>query len=419
MRDQHHQASHDEAMTPGEIPDLPMVPKGSPEPMTDAQDLLDLIRHVRSMGTFAFDTEFIGEETYFPRLCLLQVATVEQVHLIDPLAIENLNPLWELIADPEVLTIVHAGQQDLEPVYRHIGIPAANVIDTQIAAGFAGLPYPCSLNRLILAKAGAKLGKGMTFTHWDKRPLSSMQRRYAADDVRYLPLAWNRLHEILEKAGHVEWMQEECGKLCDPASYEADYQAQANRLQRNRSLRPVQRAMLHRLVKARDLAARDADVPPRSLVADEVIMGLLKKKPQTLEAVSALPGMPRPVAKYHGAAFLDAILSEEMPEMAPPRPRLAEETVEERMTIDSLWAAVTAAALAEGISPALLTTRAPIASWCLDHPAEGPLGPPELPGWRGEFIQRTLGDFLQGERTLELSWIDRGLRISPPDQPDE
>ena len=184
MRDQQHQASHDEAIAPGEIPDIPMVPPGTPDPITSPKDLLAMVEHVRAVGTFAYDTEFIGEETYFPHLCLVQLATSEQVFLVDPLAIEDLSPIWDLIADPAVLTLVHAGQQDLEPVYRLMNSTAANVIDTQVAAGFAGFPYPCSLNRLILAQVGAKLGKGMTFTHWDKRPLSSMQRRYAADDVR-------------------------------------------------------------------------------------------------------------------------------------------------------------------------------------------------------------------------------------------
>ncbi|MEE2906927.1 MAG: HRDC domain-containing protein [Planctomycetota bacterium] len=414
MRDQQHQASHDDAVAPGDIPNIPMVPSGTPDPMTSQEDLRDMVAHVRSMGTFAYDTEFIGEETYFPQLCLVQVATVDEVYLVDPLAIEDLTPIWELIMDPDILTLVHAGQQDLEPVCRLMKSPAANVIDTQIAAGFAGLPYPCSLNRLILDQVSAKLGKGMTFTHWDKRPLSSMQRRYAADDVRYLPLAWSKLQCTLETLGHLDWMHEECAKLCDPSTYVPDYDSQANRLQRNRTMRPGQRAMLHRLVQARDLAARETDVPPRSLLADEIIMALLKKRPQTLEDLAMLPGMPRPVSKRHGEQLLAAIKSDEMPPMSPPRPRLAEETVRQRMTIDSLWAAISTVALAAGLSPALLSSRAPIAKWCLEQAEDQPLGLPDLPGWRGKFLRQSLGEFLAGDRTLELSWQDRGLQLRTP-----
>ena len=126
--------------------------------------------------------------------------------LIDPLAGIDLRPFWELLCDPSVEKIVHAGQQDIEPVVRHLGRAPANIFDTQIAAGLAGLPYPVSLSKLVNELAGAKLGKGLTFTHWDQRPLSAMQLRYAADDVRYLPRVHVRARPTSRKSsGHAEW----------------------------------------------------------------------------------------------------------------------------------------------------------------------------------------------------------------------
>ena len=419
LRDRQHQASHDQATDPGDIPELPMVPRGTPDPITDAGQLSDVIEHIRSAGLFAYDTEFIGEETYFPRLCLIQLSTAEQIFLVDPLSIEDLDGIWELIADPDVQTLVHAGQQDLEPVYRLMGNRARNVVDTQIAAGFAGLPYPCSLNRLILAKCDAVLGKGMTFTHWDRRPLSAMQRRYAADDVRYLPLAWSRMKEELEALGHLEWMHEECERLCEPDAFKTDYSAQVNRLQRNRVMKPAQRAMLHRLIRARDEAARNADVPPRSLIADEIIMSLLKKKPATSETLADLPGMPKHVARHHGEALLDAIQSDYMPELPPPKPRLADETVQQRVMIDSLWSIISSTALASGLAPPLLGSRAPFAQWCMDHEQESPLPLPELPGWRGEFLRTRLSEFMAGERTLQLGWHNGRLTLPGDTRPQD
>lgn len=389
-----------------------MVPKGTPDPITDPGELPGIVDHIRETGLFAYDTEFIGEETYFPRLCLIQLSTPERLFLVDPLAIDDLDSIWELIADPDVQTLVHAGQQDLEPVYRRLGRQPRNIVDTQIAAGFSGLPYPCSLNRLILAKCGATLGKGMTFTHWDRRPLSAMQRRYAADDVRYLPLAWSRIKEDLESLGHLEWMHEECDRLCEPESFQTDYSSQVNRLQRNRAMKPSQRAMLHRLVKTRDEAARQANVPPRSLIADEIIMALMKKKPDNLEAMSTMPGMPKHVARHHGQCLLEAIESDFMPELPPPKPRLADETVQQRVMIDSLWSIVSSTALASGLAPPLLATRAPFAQWCLDHENESPLPLPELPGWRGDFLRERLGEFMAGERTLQFSWQGGGLTLT-------
>ena len=389
-----------------------MVPKGTPDPITDPGELPEIVDHIRETGLFAYDTEFIGEETYFPRLCLIQLSTPERLFLGRPLAIDDLDSIWELIADPDVQTLVHAGQQDLEPVYRRLGRQPRNIVDTQIAAGFAGLPYPCSLNRLILAKCGATLGKGMTFTHWDRRPLSAMQRRYAADDVRYLPLAWSRIREDLESLGHLDWMHEECDRLCEPESFQTDYSSQVNRLQRNRAMKPSQRAMLHRLVKTRDEAARQANVPPRSLIADEIIMALMKKKPDNLEAMSTMPGMPKHVARHHGQCLLEAIESDFMPELPPPKPRLADETVQQRVMIDSLWSIVSSIALASGLAPPLLATRAPFAQWCLDHENQSPLPLPELPGWRGDFLRERLGEFMAGERTLQFSWQDGGLTLT-------
>src|SRR5262249_48948952 len=153
-------------------------------------------------------SEFIGELTYVPKLCVIQVATTERVELIDPLADIDLTPFWELIADETVEKVVHAGLQDIEPVVRILNRPAANVFDTQIAAGLAGMTYPLSLSKLVYELVGYKLGKGLTFSHWDQRPLSASQLRYAADDVRYLPAARAELARRLERLHHVAYAAE-------------------------------------------------------------------------------------------------------------------------------------------------------------------------------------------------------------------
>ena len=197
-----HESAHAEEAPPSAATQInhPLVPQGSSTLVTTESQLTELIGHLQSSGRFAYDSEFIGELTYIPKLCLIQVASAERIGLIDPLAGLNLKPFWELIADPAVEKIVHAGQQDLEPVCRELGRAPANVFDTQIAAGFIGLPYPLSLSKLINETAGVKLGKGLTFSHWDQRPLSAMQLRYAADDVRYLVLAREKIGQRLDGA---------------------------------------------------------------------------------------------------------------------------------------------------------------------------------------------------------------------------
>src|SRR5688572_10904669 len=116
------------------VPDLPLVPKNQPTLIDAMEGLGELLAHLREVGSVAYDSEFIGEMTYHPKLCLIQVATRERVALVDPLAELDIRPFWELVADPSLEKIVHAGQQDLEPVFRALDRPPANIFDTQVAA---------------------------------------------------------------------------------------------------------------------------------------------------------------------------------------------------------------------------------------------------------------------------------------------
>ncbi|HEX8915961.1 MAG TPA: ribonuclease D, partial [Humisphaera sp.] len=177
----------------------PLIPRGAAALITQQPELNALVERLRKADVVAYDTEFIGELSFHPKLCLIQASSAAEVALVDPLVGLDLTPFWELLADPAVPKVVHAGQQDVEPVVRNLGRGPANVFDTQIAAGLASFPYPVSLSKLVQELTGARLGKGLTFTHWDQRPLSGQQLRYAADDVRYLPLLHALLKAKLEK----------------------------------------------------------------------------------------------------------------------------------------------------------------------------------------------------------------------------
>ncbi|MGH7213788.1 MAG: ribonuclease D [Tepidisphaeraceae bacterium] len=411
-----HESAHEVELAPAtDVPRGPMIPQG-PAPLIATNDALgELVAHLRSAGSFAYDSEFIGELTYIPKLCVLQAATTERVALIDPLVPGlNLRPFWELLTDASVEKVVHAGQQDVEPVIRHTGRPPANVFDTQIAAGFAGMVYPTSLSKLVQELVGARLGKGLTFTHWDQRPLSASQLRYAADDVRYLPAARAALRARLEKLGHVDWAREEFEALCDPAQYGFDPKTYYLKVRGATSLAPQGMAILRELTIWRDGAARAHDVPARSLVKDEVLVDLSRQPVKSVEKLDRVRGLPRPVEHAHGAEIVEAtVRALAMPTETFPQPRHIEPSPSERFGADGLWAAAQCLCIGQSVDPGLATSRQEVGE-LYRHIAAKP-GQPEpelrlLRGWRRRVVVEPLTAMMRGEGELTLNWDEDGLR---------
>lgn len=419
-RSQHRSRNHDSAHAEADsgkrnIPAHPLIPHGEPEIITDDAGLASLIEHLRSAGSFAYDSEFIGELTYVPKLCLIQVASPQRVALIDPLADVNLQPFWELLCDPAVEKVVHAGQQDVEPVVRHLGRSPANVFDTQIAAGFIGMPYPVSLSKLVQEISGAKLGKGLTFTHWDQRPLSAMQLRYAADDVRYLPLVRTEIGKKLEALGHVAWAREECDAMCDVKLYQFDPATQYQRVRGATSLTPQGLAILRELTIWRDALAREHDVPPRAFLKDEILIDLSRNPIKSLEKLSRVRGLPRPIEAAHGTEIL-AVTQKGLstPPTDLPAQRETEQSPTERFRTDALWAAAQCLAIGQSIDPNLVTSRQEIAdlSRAIASNNIDPANLHLLQGWRAQAIGNPLLAMARGEQSLRVQWTNDALKAN-------
>jgi ribonuclease D len=389
-----------------------LICKDPPQLITQQAQLLELLNHLRAVGSFAYDSEFIGELTYVPKLCLVQTATPDRVALIDPLAELNLTPFWELIADQSVEKIVHAGQQDVEPVFRLLNRPPANLFDTQISAGFIGLGHPLSLSKLVYAMVGAKLTKGLTFTHWDRRPLSALQLRYAADDVRYLPAIRHKLREALEKRGHVRWAAEESASLADPSLYVFDPESQFLRIRGAGNLSPQNLAVLRELTIFRNDAAQLEDVPPRAFLKDEILVDMARSPIRSLESLARVRGLPRPVESAHGQKIVDATARAlAMKPQQWPSLRAEESSPREKFAADSLWAAVQGLCAGRDIDPTLVTGRQEIGELyrlTLAGQDASPLS--LLKGWRREAIGEVLLSFLAGHTRLNSYWRDGSLR---------
>ena len=401
-----------------------MVPKGTYELLESAQAVAEFVKHVRAMGVIAFDTEFIGEESFRPKICLVQIATAERVALLDPLAGVDPMPIYELVADNSVLTLVHAGEQDLMAVKQAINGNANNVVDTQIAASLIGLPWPSSLGNTIEHLTGFHIDKAHTFTEWDRRPLSKSQLRYAADDVRYLPLVWSHIKEQLERENRLNWaMQESATQLAGEPEFDPD--RQMRRASRGEPLKPAVKTILRELVLLRRELAQAEDQPQRTMLSDGALMELVRRKPDNTSALAEIRFVPQPVAQRHGQRIVDCIrAAKSMPPIREEFARLLEDTAV-RARIDAMWLAFQTRCMATNIAPNLVTSRAEFTSWLaarIDRENKLAKGeqvqdaqpPYALDDWRAQSIGRWLSDFIDGRGELSLRWdaASGGLRLS-------
>jgi ribonuclease D len=390
-----------------------MIPAGKAELVTTDGALAELLAHLRAAGSFAYDSEFIGELTYVPKLCLIQVATTERVALIDPLADLDLTPFWELIADGSVEKIVHAGLQDIEPVVRILNKPAARIFDTQIAAGLAGMTYPLSLSKLVYELVGYKLGKGLTFSHWDQRPLSASQLRYGADDVRFLPAAREELKRRLERLKHAKYADEESCNLCDPNLQRFDPESQYLKIRGANGLPATNLAALRELVRWRDTVARENDAPPRGFLKDEVLLDLARTPIRSVEKLGKVRGLPRPVEERYGRELVEAVerglktAKEDLPEV-----KVTEETPREKFRTDSLWAAVQTICIGKQVDPMLLTSRQEVSDLMRVISHGGNVESFRLmKGWRRVIVGEPILQLLAGTLQCRISWKEDGLAI--------
>ncbi|MDP9175011.1 MAG: HRDC domain-containing protein [Planctomycetota bacterium] len=389
----------------------PLVTNQAPQLIASQHDLLELIQHLRAERTFAYDSEFIGELSYVPKLCLIQAATASRVALVDPLADLDLRPFWELVADASIEKVVHAGEQDVEPVFRAIDRPPANLFDTQIAGGFIGLGYPLALSKLVFAVLGLRLSKGLTFTHWDRRPLSDHQLRYASDDVRYLPAARHEMGKRLDALGHTQWAMEESAGLAEPSLHRFDPDSQFLKLRGAGALPPRNLAILRELTICRDECAQQDDVPPRTFLKDEILLDLARAPVDSVEGLARVRGLPRPAETAHGAQLIAAIArGKNLPADQLPEIRSHEPTPQEKFRADALCFTAQSLCAGRQIDPNLATSRQEIGE--LYRQASSDNVDPELRilrGWRRSAVGEHILGLLKEEVELSLRWKEEAL----------
>ena len=280
--------------------------------MPTISDTLSLARFcdsLRGADFIAVDTEFMRERTYWPILCLVQVAGPEAAAAIDALAPGiDLAPLLALLADEQVLKVFHAARQDIEIFFYLSGAVPRPLFDTQIAAMVCGFGDAASYQTLVARLAHATLDKSSRFTDWSHRPLTDRQIRYALDDVVHLRTVYNALQQRLASNGRAQWFAEEMTALSDPGAYRNDPDEAWRRFRLRGRLDRRYFAVLRRLAAWRELAAQQRNLPRGRILRDEALLEIAAHAPRTTEALARTRSLGKGVAEGRlGGEILDAV----------------------------------------------------------------------------------------------------------------
>jgi len=296
-----------------------MTPIESPRNVRSEDDLARALDAIEAASMLAVDTEFMRVDTYYPRFCLLQIATPDAVYCIDPLAPLDLHALGARFASTRQPKIMHAARQDLE-VLAAIGAGAPQpLVDTQLAAALLGLSDQISYAAIVEQYCGVVIDKTQTRTDWAQRPLTAEQLRYAALDVAYLLPVWRALEAELAAQGKLGWLQEEVDRLL---AVHDDIPPPWQRLKGLSQLDGRGQAVSRALADWREAVARASDRPRTWILRDEVISALARLRPARLAELAEVQGLPAGTVRRHGELLLQTINDPGMvvSDAAPIRP---------------------------------------------------------------------------------------------------
>ena len=394
-------------------------PLPSPLPyVTDQRALESLCHTLRESPRLALDTEFVGEDTFIPRLELIQVATASTAAVIDFPAVQaggSLDVFWELICDLKIEKIVHAGRQDLDLFALHAGQIPKPFFDTQIAAAMVGYGAQVAYANLVQRLHGRKLAKAHTFTNWSARPLSDDQIAYALEDVEFLLSIHTHLQDRLHTLGRSEWVNEEFARL-ETAVGEKSREPQ-ERYQRIRgwdTLKPKGAAVLREMAAWREAEARRRNVPRGRVMRDEVLLQLARHPPKSVNDLRSLRGVHSSEVDRHGGQLLASITSalalppSEWPEVPSERKPDPESTG----IVELLQAVLKARAAEEGIAPTMLATSADLQTLVEAKQNRAALTVPILQGWRRQLVGDLLVQVLDGAVTISVDRTSGALRMT-------
>lgn len=285
------------------------------------ESLAEAAKHWLSVSHIALDSEFMRVDTFFPKLALIQINDGQNTYLIDPLAIDEWQPLKEVFTSTAVTKVLHSCSEDLDAFYSNLGVLPTPIFDTQLAASFASVGGVMGYQRLVKALLDIDLEKGETRSDWLKRPLSESQKHYAAEDVNHLLPMARILEQKLRELGRLQWLEDDCEALLNDwlAAQAEGYSYE--RVKKAWMLKGHQLNVLAHLVKWREERCRTQDKPRGHIINDALLVEVSQRLPQTVAHLSKIKGIKGPTLRKEGEQIVQLIHAcKDVPkEQWPPR----------------------------------------------------------------------------------------------------
>ncbi len=365
--------------------------------------LKDAVADIATSPWMGLDTEFVGEKTFLPVLCLVQVVIEQRIYLIDALRLKDLRPLMRLIEDPAILKITHAGDNDYRLLNMLYGTVPANTFDTQIAAGFVGHNYPAGFAKIVERELRVSLAKSHTVARWDVRPLEPKALEYAVEDVKYLPALYHKLLHKLRLLNREAWALEESRKWEQPETYRVDPFKEALNGEYIHQLSFREKIFYLRLHRWRREKAMQLNVPKENVLQSRHISSVVKAIKGGQNAFKANRVLHEGIWRPHLAeweALWKTPPTEEEKELVRHLPASVPDDPEREWAMEMLYHLVRYQCLVSEISPALLLPRGDFNR--LKH-GQG-FDETLLSGWRAELLGEVLVHWLRRASALSLQW---------------
>jgi ribonuclease D len=359
-----------------------------------------LCERIKKEPWLALDTEFLREKTYYPKFCLLQIATPEWVACIDPLALPDLDNLFEAIYSPSIVKVFHSCRQDLEIFYQLTGKLPEPIFDTQVAAPLLGFQDNPGYAMLVSSLLSINLNKAHTRADWSKRPLTDAQIEYAADDVIYLCQIYQLITQKLAELGRYDWLKHDFAELSNPALYEVRPEKAWLKIKGKNKLTAKQLSYVQVLAEWREKTAQTEDRPKSWLLRDELLFDLAKLQPETLPELANVRGLNERIVHRYGKELCQLINSAKNSTPIPLQEKYqsAKKTPQQEAILDILTALVRIRAEENALNPTILASRKDLEGLLFNEDEECSL----LHGWRFSMVGKELVGLLKGELLLGI-----------------